>query len=296
VSGRVTLQHILDQWTRRFFSFHREDAERFRSVYQNIPILPPDAYQALYIQASQGCPWNRCAFCSFYRDRDYRVPSQDEFRRHLDSVRSYWEGALESRAGLFLGDANAIAIPTDVLTERLKRIRSVFPENQFRSIHGFADLYSGRKRSEVDFARLHDLGLSRICFGVESGNTEIMQQIQKPTMSDDVVHAVQTARAGGLTVSLIFIVGLGGQRHRDSHFDDSTELLSRLTLERPDRVYLSPLTLERSLDYRNVAESNDWAELSEEDIDLEMNRWKEAIAKQHPSICVSLYNIQHFSY
>ena len=56
------------------------------------------------------------------------------------------------------------------------------------------------------------------------------------------------------------------------------------------------MTLEPSLSYTEVAERNDWAELSNQDVDFEMTRWKDAIAKLHPEISVSLYNIRHFSY
>jgi radical SAM superfamily enzyme YgiQ (UPF0313 family) len=290
------LPKLLDNWINGFLAFHRDDAERFRSIYQHIPILPPDAYQALYVQVSQGCPWNRCTFCSFYRDRDYRVPSEDDFDRHLASVRSYWEGAQGSRKGLFLGDANAIATPTDVLAERMNRIRAVFPEKHLRSFHTFADFISGRGRSTLDFERLRRLGLSRICFGVESGNTELMEHMQKPVAAEDVLEVVRAARAGGVAVSLIFIIGLGGRGYRDVHFDDSIRLLSRLPLEGRDRIYLSPLTLETDFGYAETAEESDWKVLTNEDMDREMNRWKEAIAQRHAGVSVSLYNIRHFSY
>jgi hypothetical protein len=296
VSEERRLSSALDAWIHGFLSFHRNDAERFHSIYENIPILPPDAYQALYVQVSRGCPWNRCTFCSFYRDREYRVPSEDELTQHLESVRSYWEGAQGSRRGLFLGDANAIGVPADALAERMRRIRAFFPEKQFRSFHTFADFFSGRMRTAMDFERLGKLGLSRICFGVESGNTDLMEQIDKPVVSDDVVHAVRAVRGGGLAVSLIFIIGLGGQRYRDSHFADSVHLLSRLPLERRDRIYLSPLTLDDDVGYTTIAEDNDWDPLSDEDIDLEMSRWKEAIGRRYPDVSASLYNIRQFSY
>jgi radical SAM superfamily enzyme YgiQ (UPF0313 family) len=295
-SEQKVLSKVLDDWIHGFLASHRDDAERFRSIYQHIPILPPDAYQALYVQVSRGCPWNRCTFCSFYRDRDYRVPSEDELDRHLASVRSYWEGAQGSRRGLFLGDANAIAIPADALAERMKRIRSVFPEKPLRSFHAFADFISGRVRSSLDFEGLRRLGLNRICFGVESGNTELMERIQKPVCAEDVLDAVRAARDGGVAVSLIFVIGVGGRRYRDVHFEDSIQLLSRLPLEGRDRIYLSPLTLETDFGYTEIAEDNDWGALTNEDIDLEMNRWKEAIAQRHTGVSVSLYNIRHFSY
>jgi coproporphyrinogen III oxidase-like Fe-S oxidoreductase len=178
----------------------------------------------------------------------------------------------------------------------LDSIHAVFPEKHLRSFHAFADFISGRVRTTLDFDRLHRLGLNRICFGVESGNTELMERIQKPLTVEDVLEAVRAARAGGVAVSLIFIIGLGGRRYRDTHFEDSIRLLSHLPLGGRDRIYLSPLTLETDFGYTKIAKENDWDKLTHEDMDQEMNRWQEAVARRHADVSVSLYNIRHFSY
>ncbi len=286
----------LKTWTDEFLEFHRRDAERFRSIYESIPILPPDAYQSLYIQLASGCPWNRCAFCNFYRDRDYRIPSEEELKDHLHAVRSYWEGGLRSRSGLFLGDANATAIPTDTLVERCRWVREVFHEAPFHRLSSFADLFSRNEREDTDFDRLAEIGIDRLCFGVESGHDELLDQIHKPTASDDGTRVVREARRGGIHVSVIFIVGLGGRRYRDRHYLSSIDLLARLPMEHPDRIYLSPLQVDSIPDYRNIADRNDWGYLDNGEIDIEMNRWMDSIHDAHPDLPVSLYNIGQFTY
>jgi len=50
------------------------DPRPYREAYAwPISILPPDAYLAVVLQATTGCTWNRCAFCSFYQDRPFQV-------------------------------------------------------------------------------------------------------------------------------------------------------------------------------------------------------------------------------
>ena len=291
-----TLKRRLQRWLDHFLDFHREEGDRFRSIYPHIPILPPDAYQALYLQLSRGCPWNQCSFCSFYRDTDYQVHKADELTKHIHAVRSYWEGALGGRNGLFLGDANAIAIPMEGLVERLRLVRAIFHEEPFGRLSSFSDFFSSPKRAEHDFARLRNEGLRRVCFGVESGHMELLDQIQKPVGPNDVVKVIQQAKAGDIQVSLIFIVGLGGRRYREAHFRSSMELLSLLPLERSDRIYLSPLAVGPSAPYYEIAEEHHWDFLTNEEVDREMSRWKEATSKQHPSLPASLYNIRLFTY
>jgi radical SAM superfamily enzyme YgiQ (UPF0313 family) len=224
------------------------------------------------------------------------VLGDDELMQHLASVRSYWEGALGGRAGIFLGDANATAVPTEVLMERLRQIREVFPEKQFGSVHSFADFFSRGQRQAEGFELFHSAGLRRICFGVESGNLELMERIQKPVSGADVVDVIRKAKQGGIEISLIFIVGLGGRRYRDAHLSASVDLLSRLPLEKPDRIYLSPLSSESTAGYLDAANQNDWGTLTDEDIDHEMGRWRDAISETIPGLPVSFYNIRRFTY
>ncbi len=291
-----TLKHRLQHWIDHFVDFHRKEGDRFRSIYQHIPILPPDAYQTLYVQLSRGCPWNQCSFCNFYRDTAYRVHNADELTKHIQAVRSYWEGALGGRNGLFLGDANAIAIPMEKLVKRVRMVRTMFHEESFQGLSSFSDFFSSPQRAQHDFARLRNEGLRRVCFGVESGHMELLDQLQKPVGPSDVEKVIQNAKAGDIQVSLIFIVGLGGHRYREAHFQSSMELLSNLPLERADRIYLSPLVVEPSAEYDEIAEEHHWDFLTNQEVDREMSRWKEAAGKLHPSLPASLYNIRLFTY
>jgi len=36
-----------------------------------VGILPPDQYMAVVLQAAEGCAFNTCTFCDFYRDRSF---------------------------------------------------------------------------------------------------------------------------------------------------------------------------------------------------------------------------------
>ena len=73
------------------------DASRFAEVYRPVSILPPDQYLALVVQATEGCSYNHCTFCDFYRDRPFRVKSAGEL------------GRTSRRCGRFSGRRSACA-------------------------------------------------------------------------------------------------------------------------------------------------------------------------------------------
>ncbi len=101
----------------------RLDAARFSDVYSPIGILPPDQYLALVLQATEGCSFNTCTFCDLYHQA-FRVKSPDEFRQHIRQVREYLgDSILLRQRSIFLGAANALAIPMARLVPMLEIIQ-----------------------------------------------------------------------------------------------------------------------------------------------------------------------------
>ena len=46
---------------------YQQDVQTYQQVYQPVGILPPDQYMAVVLQATEGCSFNTCTFCNFYR-------------------------------------------------------------------------------------------------------------------------------------------------------------------------------------------------------------------------------------
>jgi len=102
------------------------DRETFQRIYKPINILPPDQYLALVLQATEGCSYNRCAFCGFYRDRTFHVKTLAEFKQHIREVRAFFGDAICLRKTIFLADANALIIPQDQLLPIFDAVNAEF--------------------------------------------------------------------------------------------------------------------------------------------------------------------------
>ncbi len=98
------------------------DAARFREIYSPLGILPPDQYLAIVVQATDGCSWNQCRFCSLYAGVSFRVRGEAEFRAHLHAVRDYLGPALPLRRSVFVGAANALCVARARLEPLLRSV------------------------------------------------------------------------------------------------------------------------------------------------------------------------------
>jgi radical SAM superfamily enzyme YgiQ (UPF0313 family) len=231
----------------------------FNIIYKPVSILPPDQYLALVLQATEGCSYNQCVFCGFYRDRKFRVKTLDEFRHHLRDVRAFFGGGIGLRKSIFLGDANALMIPQpqlraffDVINaefaiqpaeyqgEALEEWQAQHPIH-FQGIYSFMDAFSTRRKSAPDFAELAARGLRRVYVGLESGDSDLLHFLGKPHTPDDVVRLVNEVKAGGVAVGVIILAGAGGSRYYDQHIQNTIRLINNLPLERGDLIYFSEL-------------------------------------------------------
>lgn len=115
------------------------DAIRFRSVYLPVPILPPDQYGALIVQLTEGCSYNQCTFCRFYRDRPFRAKTSEELRAHLRAVREFFGEGLRLRRSVFLADANALVLPPARLVDAFDLLHAELPlgPGALRGVYSF---------------------------------------------------------------------------------------------------------------------------------------------------------------
>ncbi len=218
----------------------RGDAARFASVYSPVGILPPDQYLSTVLQATEGCSFNTCTFCNLYHG-GYRVKSAEEFRHHVKTVRDYLGDSASLRGrSFFLGAANALAVPMGRLVEFFDVIPGPFGDTG-RPIHAFVDGFTGLRKTAADYAELRLRGLGRVYVGLESGHDPLLAFVRKPASREQVVETVRTIKAGGASVGVIVMIGLGGRAFAEGHVRDTIAAVSQMGLGAGDLLFFSEL-------------------------------------------------------
>ena len=232
---------------------YAEDVRHYLQVYKPVGILPPDQYMAVVLQATEGCSFNTCTFCTFYRDRRFRIRRPDEFRQHAQAVRDYLGEGLSLRRTIFLGDANALVIPMPRLLELIDIVHETYDVERLGGIFAFLDGFSGEKKSTADYAELKKRGMQRIYIGMESGSEELLRLLKKPGKPEDVIQAVNAIKAGGLSVGIIVLLGAGGHAYARAHVRDTIDAINQMPLDLDDLIYFSELIEDEGLEYTRDA-------------------------------------------
>ena len=209
------------------------------------------------LQATVGCSFNTCTFCDLYQ-QPFRVKTPDEFRQHIRQVRDYLgDSILLRQRSIFLGAANALAIPMPRLLPLLEIIQEEFapsPENRRGSgWDAFLDAFTGTRKSVEDYRALAERGLKRVYIGLESGHDPLLEFVRKPGHARDAIETVQAIKAAGINVGLIVLIGLGGDRFAAGHAADTVEVLNQMPLDSGDLLYFSDLVEEPGTPYPLLA-------------------------------------------
>lgn len=250
----------------QFDSDHRKsDKEIYDQIYLPVGILPPDQYGAVVLQATEGCSFNACTFCNFYKDRPFRVKSVPEFASHCEKVRAFLGEGLSLRRTIFLGDANALVIPMPRLVNLLETARHFFDVDNLGGIYAFLDGVSGERKSPRDYARLASLGLERVYIGLESGSASLLRYLNKPSTPQEVLNTVQALKRGGVAVGIIVLLGAGGHQYAREHVRETITILNKMNLDMDDILYFSELIESEGMEYLHKAYQQELIPLSSEE-------------------------------
>ncbi|MGQ9926812.1 MAG: radical SAM protein [Chloroflexaceae bacterium] len=278
----------------------RADREHFLRIYRPVSIVPPDQYRALVLQVTEGCSWNRCSFCSFYRDRRFRIKTVAALREHIHQVKLFLGRGISLRRTIFLGDANALIVPQPRLRELLAVIREEFPggeEGPSPDLYAFLDIFGGTRKSSEQYAELRDQGLRRVYIGLESGDDAVFRLLNKPGTPQQGVETVVQLKAVGLQVGVILLAGAGGVDLARRHVARSLAALSAMELDAGDLVYISPLITSDDSDYARRACTLGLAPLSDNELAVQLEELKTgARAATGGRPRVALYHIEEWLY
>lgn len=273
-----------------------QDGATFRTLYKPVSILPPDQYLALVLQATEGCSWNRCTFCGLYRDRAFRIHSPESFAAHCEAVRDFYGEGISLRRGIFLADANALITPQKRLVKLLEIAQSYFalPDGP-RPIYSFVSAFDVERKSPAEWAELHALGVQRAYIGLETGDDDLLRFLNKPGTAQDAIDAVRALRAGGISVGVIVMAGIGGERFAEAHVARTLDVIAAMGLGADDLVYLSNYVPAPGTEYPEQAAAAGIRPLSHDEIAAQLQTLQACLRDRLPGVKVAPYRVDGFA-
>jgi radical SAM superfamily enzyme YgiQ (UPF0313 family) len=200
--------------------------------YEGKIFRPPSEADAYILQATVGCSWNHCTYCDMYRDKSFRVRDLGETLADLDAAARSFGPSVEK---VFVADGDALVLPMDHWRPILDRARARFPN--LRRVSCYAMARNVLEKSDAELAELREAGLVTLYIGPESGDDATLKRIAKGDDAEAHVLAAAKARAAGLSMSVIALLGIAGDRS-----DEHARATARLVTEM-DPAFFAALTV-----------------------------------------------------
>ncbi len=189
--------------------------------YEGPVYRPPSEARSLLIQATVGCPHNRCTFCLVYKKIRFKVRPVQEIKEDLEeAARLYGDGVRT----VFFPAGNTIAMPTEALAEVCRYAHDLFPKLERITVYGSSQFVL--KKGLQGLRLLAAAGLKRIHVGWESGNDEILAAINKGATRAVHAEAARLLREAGVELNAYVILGIGGQKGTAAHARDTATLVN----------------------------------------------------------------------
>ena len=193
--------------------------------YEGPIYRPPSEANSLLIQATVGCPHNRCTFCMVYKNGPrYKIRPVSEIKEDMQEAANDYGQQVRT---LFFPAGNTIAMKTPDLAEICRFGRKIFPNLERITVYGSSQ-YIHKKGAE-EMKQLAEAGLSRIHVGLESGDDEILKRLLKGTHCQQQIEAGKIAMAAEIELSLYVIMGIGGKNRSTRHATETARVLNEIS-------------------------------------------------------------------
>jgi len=202
------------------------------------------------LEASRGCVF-KCIYCNknvFGRKFRTKSPTRvvDEIERMLEI------GFRE------------IHIEDDGFSTDLNNAKAICDEIVRRGLEFPWTLINGIRVDRTDeelVRKLKEAGCYQVAFGVESGNQDVLDQVQKGTTKDQVREALSMTRKAGLETFAFFMFGLPGDT--EATMQDTIDFACELPLDIAKFAITIPLPgtqMFDEYDQQGLIRTKDWAQ------------------------------------
>lgn len=181
---------------------------------------PPAEADSLIFQVAYGCPHNTCRFCGMYKTVKYRARDRMEvLREFAEAGKRYPE-----TQRIFLADGDVMIFPFAELREMLFELNRCFPS--LSRVNIYANGSSIVAKTADELRELRRLKLNTLYVGLESGDQEILNLVNKKENVKNMIDGVKLAQECGLKCSVMILLGLGGREYSLRHAVKTAEALN----------------------------------------------------------------------
>lgn len=173
------------------------------------------------LPVAAGCSYNRCKFCTLFKHLKYRELSMEQIEEELIRVKKLGGNPRQ----VFLGDGNALGLPTDRLIGIADLVHKYFPACQ--EINMDATVTNIREKGDRELRQLWNEGVRHLYLGIESGLDEVLAFMAKDHTLDQAYREIGRLKNAGLVYDAHIMTGVAGKGRGIENAEYTAEFFNR---------------------------------------------------------------------
>jgi radical SAM superfamily enzyme YgiQ (UPF0313 family) len=147
-----------------------------------------------------------------YKRMKFEIRDLEEILGDIELAKDLYGDKIRT---VFIGDSNSLVVKTEMLVKILNTLFSSFPH--IERVTSYARSRTIAKKALEDLIKIHQAGLTRLHVGLETGDRELLKEIEKGATPEEMVEAGRKAKEAGFEYSLYVLLGIGGEDKWQQH-------------------------------------------------------------------------------
>ena len=189
--------------------------------YEGQICRPPMERASYMLPVAVGCSYNACKFCMLFKHLSYRELPREQIEAEMQRVAA----AGGNPKTIFLGDGNALGLPTEQLLWILERIHHYFPGCE--KVNMDATVTNLSQKSDAELKALADLGVSKLYLGIESGLDDVLAFMKKDHSLQQAYDQIARMQKVGLIFNAHMMTGIAGKGRGIENAEATAEFFNR---------------------------------------------------------------------
>lgn len=200
---------------------------------------PSEGKKSLLLTATVGCAY-KCSFCYPYKDKKFTIRKTADIVKDIKNARLIYGPHIER---IFFLDGNAFVMKASDLITLAEESYKNHPRLQ--RVSSYAHAKDILRKSDEELRDIRKSGFNMVYMGIETGDDDILQQINKRITAKEMAEAAQKLHRANITLSGTIILGIAGNNLELSrrHAINTAKLINEMNPPKSMDWYISALTL-----------------------------------------------------
>lgn len=231
--------------------------ENFYPIYMYTPM--PEMHNVM-VPVTSGCSYQKCLYCDLNFRQKFHVFKLAEIEDYLRKEKIKYDNMRRSPKKFTLLEGNPLCVKASFLENVFAMIHKYF---EVEYISMFARASDVLRKTDEELLRLKDMGMDRLCLGLESGSDEVLSFHKKGHSVNDSIRACKKLERLGISYSVYIMLGLGGKEMTLAHREGTAKLLNEI---RPFEIVFVTTVIFKRAPLKDLVRAKEFTRLPIKDV------------------------------